>query len=147
MKTFLTAALMTATLAASGQAQTFGSVNLQAGFTPDPYRVNITSGGTLSASGASSGCTGWVANDPDYQVRYAAGAFNLSFSSTSSSDTTLVIIAPNGSIYCDDDSGNGLNPIVTIGNPPSGIYNVWVGSYRSGEYAPATLSISELGRQ
>lgn len=147
MKTFLTAALLTATLAASGQAQTFGSANLQAGFTPDPFRVNITSGGTLSANTVSSDCAGWVAEASDYQVRYTAGSFNLSFSSTSSSDTTLVILAPNGNIYCDDDSGNGLNPIVTIGNPPSGIYNVWVGSYRSGESAPATLSVSELGRQ
>jgi len=147
MKTYLTAAVMTVALAASAQAQTFGSVNLRAGFTPDPHRVAITSGGTLDASTLRSGCRGWIATAVDYQVRYVAGSFNLSFSSTSSSDTTLMVQAPNGDVYCDDDSGNGLNPIVTIGNPMSGSYNVWVGSYRNGEYARATLSISELGRQ
>ncbi|WP_417468775.1 peptidase S1 [Maricaulis sp.] len=147
MKTVFTAIIMAATLASAGQAQTFGSVNLRAGFTPDPFRVAITSGGAISASSISSGCRGWVANTMDYQVHYAAGSFNLSFSATSSSDTTLLIQAPNGSLYCDDDSGNGLNPIVTIGNPVSGTYSVWVGSYQNGEYARATLSISELGRQ
>jgi hypothetical protein len=55
--------------------------------------------------------------------------------------------APDGRFYCDDDSGAGLNPIVTIGNPISGRYTVWVGSYTSGVYAQSTLSISELGRQ
>ncbi|WP_417490795.1 peptidase S1 [Maricaulis sp.] len=147
MKTVFTAIIMAATLASAGQAQTFGSVNLRAGFTPDPFRVAITSGGSINASSISSGCRGWMANTMDYQVHYTAGSFNLSFSATSSSDTTLLIQAPNGSVYCDDDSGNGLNPIVTIGNPVSGTYSVWVGSYQNGEYARATLSISELGRQ
>ncbi|SDL75509.1 hypothetical protein [Maricaulis salignorans] len=153
MKALLTASalllapVMTACLAGSAQAQTYGSVSLRAGFTPDPYRVSITSGGAINANTISSGCRGWIANTMDYQVHYAAGSFNLSFSSTSSSDTTLVVQAPNGNLYCDDDSGNGLNPIVTIGNPQSGSYSVWVGSYRNGEYAQSTLSISELGRQ
>tara|TARA_R110000868_G_scaffold58183_9_gene179855 strand:+ start:10545 stop:11006 length:462 start_codon:yes stop_codon:yes gene_type:complete len=145
--TLLIAPAMAVATGAAAEAQTFGSVNLRAGFTPDPYRVSITSGGAINANSISSGCRGWIANNVDYQVRYSAGAFNLSFSSTSSSDTTLLIEAPNGNLYCDDDSGNGLNPIVTIGNPQSGTYNVWVGSYRNGEYAQATLSISELGRQ
>tara|TARA_R110002072_G_scaffold260612_2_gene419059 strand:+ start:2191 stop:2652 length:462 start_codon:yes stop_codon:yes gene_type:complete len=143
----LIAPVMTVCLAGSAQAQTFGSVNLRAGFTPDPFRVAITSGGAINANTISPSCRGWVANTMDYQVHYAAGAFNLSFSSTSSSDTTLLVQAPNGNLYCDDDSGNDLNPIVTIGNPQSGTYSVWVGSYQNGEYAQATLSISELGRQ
>lgn len=153
MKAFLTATalllapVMTVAPGTAANAQTFGSVDLRAGFTPDPFRVSITSGGSINANTVSSGCRGWVADAVDYRVRYTAGAFNLSFSSTSSSDTTLVIQAPNGNLYCDDDSGNGLNPIVTIGNPPSGTYNIWVGSYQNGEYARATLSISELGRQ
>ncbi|WP_339748712.1 pre-peptidase C-terminal domain-containing protein [uncultured Maricaulis sp.] len=149
MKASLTAAALACltTAAALAQPATFGAVNLRAGFTPDPFRVSITSGGVLDASSIASGCRGWIANNMDYQVHYVAGTFNLSFSSTSNSDTTLMVRAPNGNLYCDDDSGNGLNPIVTIGNPQSGTYNVWVGSYQNGEYAQSTLSISELGRQ
>ena len=60
---------------------------------------------------------------------------------------TLLVRAPNGQFYCDDDSGAGLNPALTIRNPQSGTYSVWVGSYRQGEFARATLSISELGLQ
>ena len=149
MKAFLTAAALACLTATSSlaQAPTFGSVNLRAGFTPDPYRVTITSGGTINANTLSRDCRGWMANTSDFVVNYAAGNFNLSFSSTSNADTTLLVQAPDGRFYCDDDSGPGLNPIVTIGNPISGRYTVWVGSYTSGVYAQTTLSISELGRQ
>jgi hypothetical protein len=138
-----------AVLAASGTAaaQTYGSVNLRAGFTPDPYRTSVTSGGTIRASNLFTNCTGWVADNVDFAVHYTAGSFNLTISNTSNADTTLIVQAPNGNWYCDDDSGPGLNPTITIGNPGSGTYSVWVGSYRQGEYAQSTLSVSELGRQ
>jgi len=126
---------------------TYGSVNLNAGFTPDPYTVRITSGGARRASNVSSSCRGWIANAPDYSVYYTAGnMFDLTISATSGSDTTLVVNGPNGNWYCDDDSGDGLNPLMTFNNPRSGRYDVWVGSYREGDYADATLAISELGQ-
>lgn len=126
---------------------TYGSTNLNAGFTPDPYTVNITSGGVRRASNVSGSCRGWIANAPDYSVYYTAGSvFDLTISATSSSDTTLVINGPNGNWYCDDDSGDGLNPLMTFSNPRSGRYDIWVGSYREGDYANATLAISELGQ-
>lgn len=128
-------------------AQTFGSVNLRAGFTPDPYRTTITSGGALSARTLFTNCTGWVADAVDFSVFYTAGNYNLTFSATSQADTTLIVQAPNGQFYCDDDSGPGLNPTITIGNPGSGNYSVWVGSYSQGQYAQATLSISEIGQR
>lgn len=134
-------------LASSAEAQTFGSVNLRAGFTPDPYRTTVTSGGSISARSLFNNCTGWVADNIDFVVYYSAGSFNLTISATSQADTTLIVQAPDGRWYCDDDSGPGLNPSITIGNPNSGRYAVWVGSYRQGEYARATLSVSELGLQ
>ncbi|WP_233350725.1 hypothetical protein [Maricaulis maris] len=124
----------------------FGSVNLSAGFTPDPYNVTLTSGGQLRASNISSSCRGWIANAPDYSVYYQAGnMFDLTIGSVSSSDTTLVVNGPYGNWYCDDDSGEGLNPSLTFNNPQSGRYDIWVGSYSEGDYAQATLSVSELG--
>tara|TARA_A100001391_G_scaffold140858_1_gene98804 strand:- start:113 stop:559 length:447 start_codon:yes stop_codon:yes gene_type:complete len=148
MKRLATFAMIAAIgLAAPASAQTFGSVNLRAGFTPDPYRTTVTSGGAIAASSLFNNCTGWVADNVDFAVYYTAGSFNLTFSASSNADTTLIIQAPNGNWYCDDDSGNGLNPMVTIGNPTSGRYSVWIGSYRQGEYAQATLSVSEIGRQ
>ncbi len=125
---------------------TYGSVNLNSGFTPDPYTVRITSGGARSAANVSSSCRGWIANAPDYSVYYTAGnMFDLTIGATSSSDTTLVVNGPSGNWYCDDDSGEGLNPSMTFSNPQSGRYDIWVGSYSQGDYADAVLAISELG--
>jgi len=134
-------------LAIPAAAQTFGSVSLTAGFTPDPYRTQITSGGNIAASTLFTNCTGWVADNVDFNVHYNAGNYPLTISSTSDADTTLIIQGPDGTWYCDDDSGPGLNPSITIRSPRSGRYAVWVGSYRQGQYARATLSVSEIGRQ
>jgi len=153
MKTQIIASVIaSAFLASAATAQdftappSFGSVNLSSGFTPDPYNVTLTSGGQLHASNLSSSCRGWIANAPDYSVYYQAGnMFDLTISSVSGSDTTLVVNGPAGNWYCDDDSGQGLNPSMTFANPASGRYDIWVGSYSEGDYAQATLSISELG--
>ncbi|WP_203293103.1 peptidase S1 [Maricaulis parjimensis] len=147
MKRIFALGLLALAAAAPASAQTFGSVNLRAGFTPDPWRTNITSGGTIQASNLFSNCRGWVADAVDFAVYYQAGSFNLTISANSNADTTLIVRAPDGQFYCDDDSGPGLNPAITINRPQSGAYSVWVGSYRQGEYAQATLSISELGIQ
>lgn len=152
MKTLAIAAASIAAISTGAYAQDFsappsyGSVNLSSGFTPDPYTVRLTSGGDRSAQNISSSCRGWIANAPDFSVSYAAGStFDLTIAAVSNSDTTLVINDPSGTWYCDDDGGEGLNPLVTFGNPRSGRYDIWVGSYSQGEYADSVLSVSEIG--
>jgi hypothetical protein len=56
----------------------------------------------------------------------------------------LPVIAPDGQYYCDDDGGNGDDPVVSIGYPLGGDYRVWVGTFETGAYHNATLSISEM---
>ncbi len=153
MKTLLAAVVSVAAVSLPAVAQDFsappsyGSVNLNAGFTPDPYTVRLTSGGGIPASNISSSCRGWIANAPDFSVSYSAGStFDLTIGAISDSDTTLVVNGPDGSWYCDDDSGEGLNPSLTFTNPRSGRYDIWVGSYSQGNNASATLAISELGQ-
>lgn len=125
----------------------YGTVNLTAGYTPDPYVVNLQSGGQRDASSISPSCRGMIANAPDFRLNYSAGSFPLIISVNSSSDTTLVINGPDGSWYCDDDGGNvGLNPSLRFGSPQSGQYDIWVGSYAGGNN-PAQLHISELYTQ
>lgn len=123
---------------------TYGSRSLTSGFAPDPHTVNLTAGGSIQASSVASGCSGMIANAPDFELNYTAGSLPLIFRTASGADTTLVINGPNGSWYCDDDSGGGLNAEVRFGSPASGVYDVWVGSF-SGGMEPATLQISELG--
>ncbi|WP_338243393.1 hypothetical protein [Aurantiacibacter hainanensis] len=127
---------------------TYGSVTLEAGFTPDPFTVNLSSGGSREASSAHDSCRGYIANAPDYRLNYESGGFPLIISVDSNVDTTLVVNGPNGSWHCDDDSGEkSLNPMVRIDKPMSGQYDIWVGTYGSDDIEPAVLQISELSSQ
>lgn len=126
----------------------FGSVTLVSGFTPDPYYRPLQSGGDIDAARVSNGaCQGFITEAPDFRVNFTAGdqGLDLTFSVNARADTTLVINGPDGQWHCDDDSGNGgLNPSYTFSRPPSGQYDVWVGTYGGARLEPATLSVSEL---
>ncbi|WP_298160510.1 peptidase S1 [Brevundimonas sp.] len=118
-----------------------GGMRARAGFTPDPIRVSIYSGGSVDASRLGGACVGMIASAPDYEFTYTAGSFPLSFGVTSDGDTSLIINGPDGRWYCNDDA-EGLNPILTWGRPPSGSYDIWVGAV-GGRAASATLYITE----
>ena len=153
MKAVIATVAAVAALAAAGSAAAqdwrlpanYGAVTLYAGFTPDPFAVNVTAGGTIdAASSVSSSCRGWISAAPDFELTYSAGSLPLAISVNSNADTTLVINGPDGRWYCDDDGGaNGLNPSLRWDSPPSGTYDIWVGSY-NGQPAAAVLGISEL---
>ena len=152
---FVSSVLLAASLAStSSQAQNingrpnFGTVSLRSGFTPDPSVTAVVSGGNINASRVSSACRGFISSAPDVRLVYSSGSYPLIISAASSSDTTLVVNAPDGRWYCDDDGGvNGLNPSLRFNRPQSGRYEIWVGSYRSGENSNARLNISEVGSE
>lgn len=154
LRTVATAALGLAVLAAGASAQNYslnplyGTVNLSGGFTPDPYVTNVQSGGTINAAQSLGGsCVGYIANAPDVRLNFSAGSLPLIISVNSGADTTLVINAPDGSWYCNDDGGNGLNPSIRWNSPMSGQYDIWIGTYASAANANAQLHISELYSQ
>lgn len=122
---------------------TYGNVRLDGGFMPDPHVVELTAGGSVSVN--VGGCTyGKVANAPDVDFYYNGNEQRtLYITATAGDDTTLLINTPNGSWICDDDSFGNRNPILVIRNAPSGLYNIWVGTYGD-DMAPATLRISEI---
>ncbi|MFN5083178.1 peptidase S1 [Brevundimonas sp.] len=143
-------ALALAALAGTAVAQDYslnaisGSVTLNAGFDPDPYRISVTPGGSIEAQSAvSSSCRGYISNAPDFELTYNAGNWPLLIKVEASADTTLVINGPDGQWYCDDDGGDGTNPLVRFGNPRSGTYDIWIGTY-SGGLSSGTLLITEL---
>ncbi|MGE3141862.1 MAG: peptidase S1 [Hyphomonadaceae bacterium] len=131
------------------QNPTYGMIQLRSGFTPDPFQTNLQSGGsTDAAQSIGGGCTGWVATAPDYRLNYTPGSLPLIISVNSDQDTTLVINGPDGKWYCDDDGGQkGLNPAVRFEHPAAGQYDIWVGTYGSGQLFQSTLFISELTSQ
>ncbi|WP_298745735.1 peptidase S1 [uncultured Brevundimonas sp.] len=153
MKHFITALALAATLATPGAAAAqnagltanFGEIRLNAGFTPDPYRVNLTAGGSIDAytdTSLPAACVGDISNAPDYEVTYRAGSLPLVFRTRSSTDTTLIINGPDGRWYCDDDSWGDGDAEVRFNRPSSGTYDIWVGTFNGGT-ASAALLITE----
>lgn len=150
---FIAALVCGPVLAAAAGAQTpsaaptYGEASLSAGFTPDPYIINLDAGGAINAA-AQLGpeCPGFIADAPDFDLYYNAGSLPLIISVSADADTTLVVNAPDGSWYCDDDGGAGGNPRLRFGAPQSGLYDIWVGTYVSGRTERAQLRISELDR-
>jgi hypothetical protein len=131
-----------------GNEAYFGNVTLSPGFMPDPHSVSVTSGGSLAVDNMNlgSGCVGYAAAEPDFILHMTGGSGMLRFWVVGDGDTGLVINDGSGRWHCNDDS-HGLNPEVTIHNPPSGQFDVWVTSYSSGESISGTLHISELASQ
>lgn len=156
LKLLATGAIL-ATMAVAGPASAqpstsanpnYGTLTLNAGFNNDPRVVRVTSGGTIPASSVGSNCAGYISRASDVRLVYSAGNYPLIISADSSDDTTLVVNGPDGSWYCDDDSGvNGLNPSIRFDNPQSGRYEIWVGSYQQGTNSRAGLHVSEVGSQ
>lgn len=124
----------------------YGARNVAPGFTPDPIQIPVTSGGTLdvSAMGLGAGCTGFATASPDFNFTLGArDSFLRVFMDAGAEDTTLIINRPDGSWVCADDV-YGVNPSIDLRDARPGLYNVWVGSYRSTTRAHGTLGITEL---
>lgn len=154
ISTVLAAAVACVVMSANAYAQnaglepTQGQARLASGFTPDPYNVQIVSGGSINAAETIGGqCVGFIANAPDFDLYWTAGSGSLplAISVQSNADTTLVINAPDGRWYCNDDGGfNGMNPGIRFDNAQSGLYDIYVGTYGGPQNHATVLTISEL---
>lgn len=121
----------------------YGEVRLSSGFSPDPHTISVTAGGSIDAAKLGSPCSGRISDAPDVQVTYSPGSLPLIFRTASDSDTTLVVNAPDGQWYCDDDGYTDLGAEVRFNSPRSGNYDVWIGTFGGGT-ASATLYVTEL---
>jgi len=126
----------------------YGSVRLDTGFPNDPYRVEMTSGGSIDVDDLNigSGCYGYAAASPDFSLTWRGSTQNLRFffSATMGGDTTLLINTPDDRWLCNDDAPYGsLDPLIDISNPANGRYDIWVGSYSYGDFVAGFLTITE----
>lgn len=127
----------------------FGQIDLEAGFYPDPTEVEIVGGGSIDVSSVSElgnlGGAGYIAQAPDLNLFYDTdGTFALTIKvEGDGEDTVLVVRSPSGAWFFNDDE-NGVDPAITFGEPESGLYNIWVGSYWEDEYVDIRLLITEL---
>ena len=145
---------MTVLPTASASAQnvdldpTYGTTDLVTGFQPDPFVLQVQSGGSIDAQSINPGCRGFIASAPDVRINFTAGALPLIISVASDADTTLVVNGPDGAWYCDDEGGQyGHNPALRFGHPQSGQYDIWIGTSGSSNLQAAQLNVSELMSQ
>lgn len=124
------------------------TLNLNGGFLPDPNVTNVAAGGRISAARLGNQCRGFVDARPHVRLNFNPGELPLIISASSRTDTVLVVNAPDGRWYCNDDDGEGpLNPSVRFDDPMEGRYEIWVGTYQRVAPARARLHISEIETQ
>ncbi|MBU8545654.1 MULTISPECIES: hypothetical protein [Roseomonadaceae] len=125
----------------------YATINLRAGFEPDPREVPVEAGGDREATGIGPDCSGWIDfSKPDVDLNYTSGQYPLFISVVATVDTTLVINDSAGNWHCNDDL-DGVNPGIVLRSPQSGNYNIWIGTFERGAPQRATLRISEIPPQ
>jgi hypothetical protein len=124
----------------------FGSTDLTAGFTPDPFSVEMVSGGPIDVSYLGDECRGFATASSDYDVTYTAGGQDLLrfYFVADTEDTTLIINAPDASWHCNDDAPGTIDPMIDFTNPESGRYDIWIGSYDEGDTNSGALYVTEI---
>lgn len=122
----------------------FGTIELFAGFTPDPIAYNITAGGTHNLGNCGLNAAGYVTTRPDFDLYWRGTSSQLTIAVQSPrADAVLLVNAPDGSWYYSDDY-RGTDPAITFYNPQEGLYDIWIGSYDGSRRNPGQLIFTEL---
>lgn len=131
----------------------FGTYYLVSGYVPDPMAMTVYGGGPVDSGllglqdPTGGECRGFIApSQPDVRVHYVAGGqlpLRFYVQSLQGGDTTLLVNLPDASWRCNDDTV-GLNPVIDVESPPSGQYDIWIGTYAPIPPEPAFLFVTEL---
>lgn len=129
----------TASLAAAPSAQddapdlvndgTFMRLHLQQGFMLDPYILRVMAGSGQEAAELGDDCAGEIGTLPNAVLDWTGETDMLNIFVYSDQDAVLVIVTPDGDVFCSDDAdGFTLDPIITLEDPAEGNYEIYVGS-------------------
>lgn len=111
-----------------------------------------TAGGPVPGATLSADCIGQFPAGPQHTLTVGAAIPLLRvLVNGGTSDTTLAVRRPDGTVVCNDDSGdpaNSLNPIAEISNAAPGEYQIYVGGYSMGDtWARYSLGFNEAPGQ
>lgn len=125
----------------------FGTVQLEAGFLPDPHTVELTAGGDIDLSTIAeqlqTSAYGHIAFHPDFVVQYGGGSLlKIYADAAAGNDPVLLVRTPNGMFHFVDDSV-GLDPVLDFENAAAGDYLIWVGTLTPGNFE-VTVGVTEL---
>ena len=109
-----------------------------------PTALRGVAGGPVSLSSVDGGCLGYAQPMPSHILNVSPGTSQVRLGAVSDTDTTLMVQTPDGRILCDDDGGDGLNPLLDFAASP-GQYRVWVGSYSPSTGGPYNLEATAIG--
>ena len=123
----------------------FGSVTVTPDELSEPYFTELTSGGSVDVAYLGENCVGFAATNPDFRIQLSEDMTSLNilfFAGDESSDTTLIVNAPDGEWHCNDDLDlDSLDPGMMFDTAPAGQYDVWVGSYNSNDSVSGVLAL------
>lgn len=93
----------------------------------------------------NSACTGYIDDVPTLAFSWSGMTDNLRVYFESDHDTTLLVVTPEGSFLCNDDTAgiNNLNPSIHIPTPSEGEYLVFVGRFDPQYEITGTLTVTE----
>lgn len=107
-------------------------------------QLSGTAGGDVRATrfgNTSDGfCTGWISATPNHVITLEGPFERLTFAVDAPSDTTLVVLGPNGTRCNDDATDDSHNPMIS-GAWVAGEYRVYVGSYEEGQRIRYALTL------
>ena len=111
-----------------------------------PYTAEYTAGGEIGAFNLdqlNELCTGFISAVPTLSFEWTGNSNPLMMFFESNVDTTLQVLAPDGTFICDDDfkGSENINPGLTL-TPEKGKYHVWVGSFSPDVQATGKLTIT-----
>lgn len=119
------------------------SVDFQQGFVLDPFLVSVNGGGEVDSSTLDANCVGWINDKPVVSVNWQGQVDQATVFFFSDHDSTLTIEQPDGSYLCNDDAGESvLDASITMTNPMTGTYQIFVGTYGEQQLIPGLLVIT-----
>jgi hypothetical protein len=124
-------------IAGSGSTLNYDSNTL---YTPQSHQV--IAGGTENLSNCYDlPGTGWVSMSPDFELNYQQTnkpSRELELRVDSKCDSILLVNDPAGNWFHDDDDNGNQDAKLRFTTAPSGIYDIWVGTY-DGEYCDSQI--------
>lgn len=111
-----------------------------------PQRHAVTAGGPLNlAQCGSVPGYGYMTQAPSFTITYDAQdrGLDLDFRVEAQCDTLMLINDSGAAWHFNDDEDGTLNPRLRLAAAPSGVYDVWVGTFGTGS-CPATLVVESF---
>lgn len=117
---------------APGSAPAYGGGALGGG---GGVTLSGMAGGPVDLSRVDGSCRGYAQATPSHVISTSGGPVRIT--TNASGDATFLVRLPDGRTLCDDDGGDGFNPLIET-STSAGRIEIWVGSY-SGSAVTYTL--------